>query len=240
MCLLSIGVPCNVLVAAVACSAVLYSTKAYLVVSVLVARDHQGPAYPSVLPSSFVGMNMASSLVFPAASNFFSTYLMSFDLFSSGTIGKPSMTTKASRPSSSRTSYCSFKSDVLQQVDHQRKLVLDYQRNLFPLLHPLHGHHPRASCRSLVPFCDPLLRNIYVDWCALLPSEGIFVMRQYFIAGILCCSTTIRLSCGSEHDGSDKTGADSPLRRVCRLMIEFNVKIFGEDLIPFITKNTLE
>lgn len=53
---------------------------------------------------------MASSLVWPTVLSFFSRYLMSLGLLSSGTMGSPSRTTKVSRPSSSLTSYCARRS----------------------------------------------------------------------------------------------------------------------------------
>lgn len=66
--------------------------------------------YPSVLPWSLTGMKNPSSLTLPTALSFFTTNLTSFGLLSSGTIGSPSTTTNASKPCSSRTSYCSFRS----------------------------------------------------------------------------------------------------------------------------------
>ena len=69
-----------------------------------------GKAYPSVIPFSLTGMKKPSSFTFPALFSSFTKYFMSFGLLSSGTTGSPSATTKASRPCSSRTSYCSLRS----------------------------------------------------------------------------------------------------------------------------------
>ena len=73
--------------------------------------------YPSVLPWSLTGMKNPSSLTLPTALSFFTTNLTSFGLLSSGTMGSPSTTTNASKPCSSRTSYCSFKSWYLSAED---------------------------------------------------------------------------------------------------------------------------
>ena len=66
--------------------------------------------YPSEKFFSFRGMKIASSLVFPTVLSFFSRNLTSFCLLSSGTTGRPSMTTNVSRPCSSLTSYWAWRS----------------------------------------------------------------------------------------------------------------------------------
>ena len=70
----------------------------------------KGESYPSVIPFSLTGMKKPSSFTFPALFSNFTKYFISFGLLSSGTTGSPSATTKASRPCSSRTSYCSLRS----------------------------------------------------------------------------------------------------------------------------------
>ena len=70
----------------------------------------QNHSYPSDIFLSSRGIKMASSLVLPTVFSFFSKNLTSFCLLSSGTTGKPSMTTKASKPCSSLTSYCAWRS----------------------------------------------------------------------------------------------------------------------------------
>lgn len=66
--------------------------------------------HPSDMFLSFSGIKTASALVRPTVLSFFRMYLINFSLLSAGTMGKPSSTTKVSKPSSRRTSYCAFRS----------------------------------------------------------------------------------------------------------------------------------
>ena len=92
-------------------------------------------SHPSVCPSSLTGMKNPSSLILPPCElslpvrNF-----CSLALLASGTLGRPSTTTKASSPCSSRTSYCSRKS---AQCSRKRD-VLETHR----------GHRPEKSRSS--------------------------------------------------------------------------------------------
>ena len=66
--------------------------------------------HPSVIFLSVSGIKTASSEVWPTVLSFLNRNLISFCLLSSGTTGRPSITTNVSRPSSSLTSYCALRS----------------------------------------------------------------------------------------------------------------------------------
>ena len=122
VCFLSSAVPWRCFTADIACSGVSYSTKANLENDNWILDDAMSgnppiyiDSYPSDIPLSSTGMKTASALVRPTVFNFRTKYFTSLSLLSSGTTGRPSRTTKASRPSSKRTSYCAFKSRVYCQ-----------------------------------------------------------------------------------------------------------------------------
>ena len=63
---------------------------------------------------------MASSEVLPTALSFLCKNLINFCRLSSGTTGRPSMTTNVSKPSSSFTSYCALRSEMGNAKSQQR------------------------------------------------------------------------------------------------------------------------
>lgn len=108
--------------------------------------------YPSDIFLSLRGMKMDSSFVFPTVLSFRSRNLISFCLLSSGTIGRPSMTTNASRPSSSRTSYCSLKSACSRSVEILAQAAIrTHRKSQSP--HPRRRNPRRPEgCQSSGPY----------------------------------------------------------------------------------------
>lgn len=107
--------------------------------------------YPSDMPSSFNGMKIASSLVLPTVLSLRKRNLTSFCLLSSGTTGRPSITTNASKPSSNRTLYWSFRSVKNRYVSPMFTLRRRHPhlRSQAPRLH--RTNHLLVDFRSLEP-----------------------------------------------------------------------------------------